>query len=202
MALFQFDSVFKKQKKMAEKIINTNEWHKKYANYLYAFALSKIKDSNLAADLVQDTFLAGLHGLDHFEGKATIRTWLFSILKRKIIDYWRKQATRKTVSFSNYFTNDIGSYTYFDDRIESYSQSGNGIKEMENKELKEILYGTIYALPKKWVPIVVDRLIHEKTSEEICKKYNLTSNNMWVIMHRAKNQLKNKLSYSNLAFDS
>ena len=82
---------------------NTNEWVELYADYLFNYAVVRVNDSELAKDLVQDTFVAGIKGIDNFEGKSAVRTWLISILKRKIIDFWRQKETRKTDVFSSFF---------------------------------------------------------------------------------------------------
>lgn len=82
---------------MAEKIhtINTNKWIDNYADYLYNYAISRVNNSDLAKDLVQETFFAGLKSAKNFKGKASERTWLVSILKRKIIDHYRKINSKK-----------------------------------------------------------------------------------------------------------
>ncbi len=171
--------------------VDANLWVDKYFKMFYRYAYSRIQDSSLASDMVQDTFLAGLNGLDRFEGKSTVKTWLFSILKRKIIDYWRMQGTRKTLPFAYYQRNDDLNETQFEDLIQSDGLNGESV--IENKELKEKLFSTIYALPEKWIPIVIDRLINEKSCEDICEIHNVSVSNVWVIMYRAKNQLRKGL---------
>ena len=51
-------------------------------------------------------FFSALKAWDRFEQKSTVKTWLFSILKRKIIDHWRQQQSRKTKPISQFTTND------------------------------------------------------------------------------------------------
>ena len=75
--------------------LNTNKWIDNYADYLYNYSISRVSNSDLAKDLVQDTFFAGLKSAKNFQGKASERTWLVSILKRKIIDYYRKINSKK-----------------------------------------------------------------------------------------------------------
>ena len=65
---------------------NPSEWVDQYGDYLYNYAYSRVSNSETAYDLVQDTFLAALSALKSFEGRSTEKTWLISILKRKIID--------------------------------------------------------------------------------------------------------------------
>jgi RNA polymerase sigma factor (sigma-70 family) len=82
---------------MLEEIItlNPNKWIDNYADYLFNYAVVRVNDSDLAKDLVQETFFAGLKSAKNFEGKATERTWLVSILKRKVIDHYRKINSNK-----------------------------------------------------------------------------------------------------------
>src|SRR5690606_9301785 len=75
---------------MPKHLINPNTWIDKYSDYLFNFTISRVKDREKAKDLVQDTFFAGLKSMKNFKGEASERTWLISILKRKIIDHYRK----------------------------------------------------------------------------------------------------------------
>src|SRR5476649_1518550 len=74
--------------------IDPHTWVKTHADYLYAFAIKRIADEELARDLVQDTFLAALEKVNSFEGKSSERTWLTAILRNKIIDVYRKKSSR------------------------------------------------------------------------------------------------------------
>ena len=58
-------------------------WVNDYGDYLYAF--KKLFSKDLAEDLLQDTFLAAFQAKETFKGKSTEKTWLASILKRKIM---------------------------------------------------------------------------------------------------------------------
>ncbi|MBN1345043.1 MAG: RNA polymerase sigma factor [Phycisphaerae bacterium] len=61
----------------------------RYQGRLVSFARTKLRQSADAEDLVQDTFLAFLKGLQGFRGEASIETYLFTILRRKIINWGR-----------------------------------------------------------------------------------------------------------------
>ncbi|MGB1103442.1 MAG: RNA polymerase sigma factor [Crocinitomicaceae bacterium] len=67
--------------------IDTSNWVDDYADMFSNYAIVRVNDHELAKDSVQDTFISGLNSLANFEGKSTVKTWLFSILKRKIIDH-------------------------------------------------------------------------------------------------------------------
>ena len=64
--------------------LSPNTWVDAYADYLFNYAVARVNDSNIAKDLVQETFFAGLKSAKNFQGKSTERTWLVSILKRKL----------------------------------------------------------------------------------------------------------------------
>ena len=172
--------------------LNTETWTTKYYDLFYRYTFSRVNDHNQASDIVQDTFLAGLMALERFEGKSTVKTWLFSILKRKIIDYWRMQSTRKTAPFSYYERNSDPEENLFEEILPS--NLFNAEQTMENSELRKLLFNAIYALPEKWVPVVLDRFIHEKSCEDICQGHDLSINNVWVILYRAKRQLREGLT--------
>ncbi|MFT7515468.1 MAG: DNA-directed RNA polymerase specialized sigma24 family protein, partial [Candidatus Omnitrophota bacterium] len=75
---------------MAEKKHNPDEWVDLYGDYLYRYALMRLKDSAAAQDVIQETFLAGFKGLEKFDGRVDIKYWLRGILRNKIVDYIRK----------------------------------------------------------------------------------------------------------------
>ncbi|MEX1002812.1 MAG: sigma-70 family RNA polymerase sigma factor [Crocinitomicaceae bacterium] len=175
------------------KTIDTSAWVDEYSDMLYNYAFTRVSDHEMAKDLVQDTFVSALKALDNFQGKSTIKTWLFSILKRKIIDHWRKQDVRKTKPMSASATeNESG-----EERI-LQRQNAPSISEIEvdyeNKELGEVIMTCIRDLPEKWRGIVIDKLVDHKESEEVCKEHDITPSNLWVIIHRAKIQLRECLT--------
>ena len=75
--------------------IDPNKWIDSYSDYLFNYTITRVKDRDTAQDLVQDTFFAGLKSMKNFKGEASERTWLISILKRKIIDHYRKINSKK-----------------------------------------------------------------------------------------------------------
>ncbi len=172
--------------------IDASTWVDEYADMLFNYAIIRVNDHELAKDLVQDTFISGLKSLANFEGKSTVKTWLFSILKRKIIDHWRKQESRKTKAFS-FFNSERMSKGGF---VEGHQPQGKLPEieaQMEKNELREALFYCIGALPSKWKGIVVDKLVEEKESEDVCNDHDITASNLWVIIHRAKVQLRDCL---------
>ena len=75
--------------------INPNNWVKLYSDYLYNYTITRVNNHEVAQDLISETFMAGLKSMKNFKGEASERTWLISILKRKIIDHYRKINSNK-----------------------------------------------------------------------------------------------------------
>jgi RNA polymerase sigma-70 factor (ECF subfamily) len=65
---------------------------REHTRYLKSYALRRVRDPDLADDLVQETFVAALAAAGRFEGRSAARTWLVGILKHKILDAFRQRA--------------------------------------------------------------------------------------------------------------
>ena len=59
--------------------LEPDHWVDNYADYLYNYAIARISDPEVAKDLVQETFFAGLKSAKNYKGSATERTWLIAI---------------------------------------------------------------------------------------------------------------------------
>ena len=70
-------------------------WVDEHGDYLFKYALSRLRDPLKAEDAVQETFLAALKGGKSFQGRSAEKSWLVGILKNKICDHYRK-AGRET----------------------------------------------------------------------------------------------------------
>lgn len=163
-----------------------------HSDYLLSFAMTKLKDIDLAKDLVQDTLVSAITKIDTFEKRSKLRTWLTSILNRKIIDHWRKAETKYSDPVSSFFSQDenkghwlmekmsMGSFETIEDEI---------TKEETLSELGECLD----TLPEKWKGIMTAKFLEEKESEQICNDFDIKSSNLWVIVHRTKLLLRDCL---------
>lgn len=154
--------------------------------------MSKLRDIDLAKDLVQDTFVSALTKLDTFEKRSKVRTWLTSILNRKIIDYWRKAETRYTDPISSFFDqSDPGRHWVLEKGQDTGIQ--NIEETMSHDETMQELRDCLDGLPDKWRGIVGAKYLEEKESEQICNDFDITPSNLWVIIHRTKLLLRDCL---------
>ena len=163
--------------------LNTNKWIDNYADYLYNYSISRVNNSDLAKDLVQDTFFAGLKSAKNFQGKASERTWLVSILKRKIIDYYRKINSKKGQAEvrMSFYEDGENEGSWLEERVpQSWDNASE--KKIENEELRNQLELCINKLPEKYAMVFRMKTIQEFETEEICKELGITSSNLWVII--------------------
>ncbi len=174
-------------------VIDPHQWVKTHADYLYAFAIKRIADEEIARDLVQDTFLAALQRVKAFEGKSSERTWLTAILKNKIIDVYRKKSSVIVSSeitdaerVQQDFFHDDGHWT------EKHRPKEMGVEEqyLENKEFNGILKKCMEKLPPLWLSVFTMKHIDDESSETICAELKVSAQNFWVIIHRAKLNLR------------
>ena len=172
-------------------ILNPNKWVELHADYLFNYTISRISNHDLAKDIVQDTFFAGLKAESNFQGKASERTWLISILKRKIIDHYRKinSAKGKAEVKMNFHTNGDREGEWIEERVPT-SWNSEIEKVIENDELSNALEKCISGLPEKYAMVFRMKTIQQFETEEICKELEITSSNLWVIIHRARTQLR------------
>ncbi|MBW2063890.1 MAG: RNA polymerase sigma factor [Deltaproteobacteria bacterium] len=63
-------------------ISDPRKWVELYGDYLYRYAFARTRNQQVAEDLVQETFLAALNGLQDFQGRSTEKTWLSSIIRQ------------------------------------------------------------------------------------------------------------------------
>jgi RNA polymerase sigma-70 factor (TIGR02943 family) len=174
-------------------------WVDNYADYLYSYAYSRVSDEEVARDLVQDTFLSALKAKDSYKGAASEKTWLVSILKRKIIDQYRRAAVRKESSFeeSEAYKVAYGHYFTEDGFMPGDWHKAHAPREwnldksrIEQNEFRRVLLACLGRLPKAWAAVFSMKHMDEESSENICKELNISASNFWVIIHRAKLQMR------------
>ena len=175
---------------MAESALHPEKWVERYADYLYNYTLARISDRELAQDLVQDTFLAALGSVGNYKGDATERTWLIAILKRKIIDHYRKANSKKGKAEvrMGYRNNEDNEGDWLEERIAD-RRVKNKEEDMENQELGEAIYGCIDNLPKRQALVFKMKTLQGYDTEAICNELGITASNLWVMIHRARTTL-------------
>src|SRR6266481_5165419 len=78
------------QRTVADQSPDFAGWVDQHGDYLFKYAMFRLRDSAAAEDAVQETFLAALKAYEKFQGRGSERTWLVGILKHKITDHFRR----------------------------------------------------------------------------------------------------------------
>lgn len=165
-------------------------WVEQFTDELFKWAYYKTSSLETAKDLVQDTFLVAAEKMHTFKGDSSPKTWLFSILNHKIIDFYRKKS-KKPIAMENNIIS-----TFFDKdgswRQDSSPKNWHDEEQhlLDNSEFKEVLKRCLDSLPEKWNTCVKLKYLTQKSGEEICQELKITPSNFWQIVHRAKLQLR------------
>lgn len=157
---------------------------------MYSYTIQRVNNREKAQDIVQDTFLAALKAKKNYNGDASERTWLIAILKRKIIDYYRKSNSKKGKAEvrMNYINTDEQEGDWLEERVADHKGS-NADFDLDNSDLANTLEDCIDALPTKQAAVFRMKTLQEMDSQDICNELNISSSNLWVIIHRARVQL-------------
>jgi len=173
------------------------QWLELYGDYLFKYALMRLRDVAKAEDAVQETFLAALKGRKTFAGQSAEKSWLVGILKNKVCDYYRK-ASRETSFTDMEF--------YSDEERDRFIPGGifkdGWIHELGPQEWSspgasldsEVFWKTFHdcstRLPKNVAAVFNLREVDGIESKEICALLNISENNLWVMLHRARMALR------------
>lgn len=170
---------------------------------MFAFAYNQLNHEQHAKDVVQDALLNALKYADSFQGKSAFKTWVFAILKNKIADFIRQNKHYEVMSdisensdeeFLAMLFDDIGHWqngsspNAFDNRWASPHETA------ENDEFCQVLELCLENLPKEQAQVFLMKEYIELGSDEICKNLNITRQNLYVLLHRARLRLQMCLS--------
>jgi len=167
------------------KIVST--WVDLYTSKLLQWAIYKLKDRDLAQDLVQDTFAVAFETFDQFKHNSKPLTWLVGILNNKINTQYRTSA-KFTMSElqAEKLTNDM----FVEDGHWSQQEKFGVWQEekhlLDNPAFIKIFDACTSKLPDNWREALFQKYIFEKDSNEICQELNLSDTNYWQLIHRSK----------------
>jgi RNA polymerase sigma-70 factor (ECF subfamily) len=175
-----------------ESKINTDAWVENHADALFRYAVFRLKDPGIAEDLVQETFLAALQSKDRFQGKSSEKTWLFAILKHKIIDHYRKNMPKRFGKEILQEAENLDSFFKSNGRWQSLPQQWHSDpgKAQELREFFDHFYKCLAQVPRRNADAFVYREIDGLSTRQICELLNISETNCWVMLYRARMLLR------------
>jgi RNA polymerase sigma-70 factor (ECF subfamily) len=178
-----------------ELLIDPESWVEHYGDILFRYALRRVQKRDVAEDLVQETFLAALRARERFEARASERTWLLGILRHKIVDYIRRVSRERTSD--NELSPDDVSEDFFDKNgmwaVKPSRWYGDPLKALQENELWDKLKGCLAELPDRMAHAFALRELEELDVEEVSQALEVTTNNLGVILYRARQRLRHCL---------
>lgn len=160
---------------------------------LIRFAVLQLRNDSMAEDVVQDTLIAVLEKPEHFAGQSSLRTYVTGILKHKIIDALRSSTREVRIDVDEDQSEaDIIDTLFQPDghTIDMPRQWGDPDATLEQKDFFRILEMCLERLPAKTARIFMMREWLELETEEICKELQISTSNAWVMLYRARLQLR------------
>ncbi len=173
------------------------QWVELYGDYLFKFALVRLRDEGRAEDAVQETFLAALKGGRTFQGRSAEKSWLVGILKNKIYDHYRK-ASRET-SFTDldfygdeesdrFVAEGMGKGAWIHDfGPQEWPSPGDSL---DNESFWKAYRACAGKLPRNVAAVFNLREVDGIESKEICALLKISESNLWVMLHRARMALR------------
>jgi RNA polymerase sigma-70 factor, ECF subfamily len=162
----------------------------RYHEPMLRLATSFVPNRAIAEEVVQDTWLAALRGLGGFEGRSSMKTWLFSIL----VNQARKTGTREHRSIPVADPEPVVDPARFDasggwaDPPEHWIEVAQG--RMEVGKLADRIRVWIEELPARQREVVLLRDVEGMSSEQVCAVLALTDVNQRVLLHRGRSRLR------------
>jgi len=164
---------------------------------LLRYATLQVREAAIAEDLVQNTLVAALGSLGSFRGEAAPTTWLIGILKRQIIDHYRRMSRETPLPVSSTGDDPEGDADLLDRLFASdghWATKPAVWADPEGSLQQEAFLGVLEACLKGLAGqsgrVFALREIMELEPEEICKDLQLSQSNYWVLMHRARLRLR------------
>lgn len=165
--------------------------------YLVRYALAQLRDGQLAEETVQEALLAALEGIAGFSGKSTLRTWLTSILRFKIVDLQRRLVSERSRMESPDPWAEGDEEAWLDELFDETGHWrdppatwGDPQACLEQSRFWETFERCLGRLPDAAGRVFFKREVIGEDTPAICKDEGITATNCWVILHRARISLR------------
>ncbi|QSX33294.1 sigma-70 family RNA polymerase sigma factor [Shewanella avicenniae] len=162
------------------------------------FAMLQLRDEHLAEDAVQEALIGALKNIDRFQQRAAVKTWVFGILKHKIVDVLRARKRQLDVS-------ELDEPTQMEqlmfDRREHW-QDGEQPQawhcpstEALSDDFWQVFETCLTHLPEAQARLFMLREFVELEADEICQLHNVSQSNLYVMLYRARIRLRECLTH-------
>lgn len=158
------------------------------------FARLQLRNQELAEDAVQEALAAAFGASERFAQRASLKTWVFAILKNKIVDLLRDRWNKNRIDLIE-ATDESDFDVLFQAnerwrRDEMPSSWGNPEQSCEDRQFWDVFEVCMHHLPDTTARVFAMREFLGLEAADICKELGIGTSNCWVILHRARMQLR------------
>ncbi len=166
-------------------------WVSRHGDALFRFAMARLGDRQAAEDTVQETLLAALRARERFEGRASERTWLIGILRRKVADTVRA-AVRSCPRSAEGSADDVVDALFEDRRWRTRPAAWPAEPDagLERDEFRQALEGCLASLPTGMGRAFHLREVSQLAAREVCEILNITAPHLSTLLYRARARLR------------
>ncbi len=164
------------------------EWVDRHGDALYRFALSRLRNAEAAEEVVQETFVAALRAIEQYSAEGSEGAWLMGICKRKVVDHVRRR-NRPDAGTGGDLGPDPSEAMFKANghwQINPRILKGRPEDALEREEFWRAFRGCLGGLSQRQADAFTLRELEDHPSEEICKELEISTSNLWVLLHRAR----------------
>lgn len=162
----------------------------KYNKALYRAALGQGLAEDQVDEVLQATWDAFFSGIDRFQNRSHIRTYLFGILYNKIKEHWRYQKRFVDIVQDSSNNSDAISENQFDDNNQWLYEPIGPERFMEATETMELIQECMKGLTEQQRMAFYLREVQGEDTETICNILSVSNTNLRVLIYRGKNRLR------------
>jgi RNA polymerase sigma-70 factor (ECF subfamily) len=171
--------------------MNPDSWVDRHGDALYRYALSRVRNPSVAEDLVQETFLAALQSPQSYHGQSNELTWLTGILRHKTLDFFRKSSRAKEQALDPTGSADVESPFNAEGAWDSPPSTWSSPhRSLEQDEFWAKMRGCVAELPEAMRRSFMLREFDGLESEAVAGILDISTNNLWVMLSRARLKLR------------
>lgn len=179
-------------KSEGEQFCDPARWLDQHGDYLYRYAMYRLRDAAAAEDVLQETLLVAMKGYEGFRGASSERTWLVGILRHKILNRFRELSGLRPryeteEAFDDFDFQENGHW-----RLGAAPVAWRAEPEelIEQKEFWGVFTHGLSSLPERTATAFILREIDGLDTNDICDVLNVSRENLWVMLHRARLSLR------------
>jgi RNA polymerase sigma-70 factor, ECF subfamily len=163
-----------------------------YQGTLLRVAQMYVSSRAVAEEVVQETWLAVLNGIDRFEGRSSLKTWIFRILANRAKT--RAEREGRTIPFSALGeTEPAVEPNHFDQGHWAVLPADWPEERLLGEETLHVIEGAIESLPPTQRAVITLRDVQGWSAQEVRNALELSETNQRVILHRARSKVRGAL---------